>query len=74
MRAIHIFACRCGSRYKAVTEINKDERAARLAGQEKMPFVCPSCSDRIGIDGHIVSVELEVQPEIWRRVELQSLE
>jgi hypothetical protein len=60
--------------YKAVIEINRDDRGRTVARQERTPFVCPSCSDRIEIDGHILSVELEVQPEMWRHIELPSLE
>jgi len=71
MRAVHVFACRCGTRYKAITEINRDEL---LRAQKRTPFMCPACQDRIEVDGRILSVESAVQPEIWRRVDLQSLD
>ena len=66
MRAVHIFTCGCGTRYKAVTEISKEDSGRR----ERAPFLCPSCDERIEIDGQILSLESEVMPEVWRRVEL----
>jgi hypothetical protein len=45
-------------------------RMTGVEAQKRTAFICPTCNNRVHLDGHIMSVELEGESEIWRSVEL----
>jgi len=58
MRAVIVWMCPCGIRYKALTEINKRT-------EELSKVTCTSCRRDVDIEGKIIEVKAQTK-DIWQ--------
>ena len=62
MRHVTFVSCICGIKYKTVIEKSEPDPNPLI------DFNCPECEHTFQVEGKIISVHAEVQPEQWRTV------